>query len=155
MYKKRSVVNQKGGFLSSVATFALPLLAQLIQQGIARKQSWRWWPRRFLRLDMETWIYCCAHVSGNRVKGVIECHQSGGIVRRQLILHLACLSDQLRHLSWFPYMLKVVWYNWPKLSWPNWPKLRYNWPKLSLCPSFGIGGGGGSQGLSVVVGSSL
>ena len=38
MYKKRRIVNQKGGFLSSVATFALPLLAQLIQQGIARRQ---------------------------------------------------------------------------------------------------------------------
>ena len=41
MYKKRRIVNQKGGFLSSVATFALPLLAQLIQHGIARKQNKR------------------------------------------------------------------------------------------------------------------
>ena len=38
MYKRRRIINQKGGFLSSVATFALPLLAQLIQQGIARRQ---------------------------------------------------------------------------------------------------------------------
>ena len=38
MYKKRRIINQKGGFLSSVATFALPLLAQLIQQGIAKRQ---------------------------------------------------------------------------------------------------------------------
>ena len=33
MYKKRKVMNQKGGFLSSVAAFALPLLTQLIQHG--------------------------------------------------------------------------------------------------------------------------
>ena len=35
MYKKRRIMNQKGGFLSSVAAFALPLLTQLIQHGIA------------------------------------------------------------------------------------------------------------------------
>ena len=38
MYKKRRIMTQKGGFLSSVATFALPLLAQLIQHGIASRR---------------------------------------------------------------------------------------------------------------------
>ena len=38
MYKKRKIMNQTDGFLSSVATFALPLLAQLIQHGIASRR---------------------------------------------------------------------------------------------------------------------
>ena len=39
MYKKRRIAHQKGGFLGSVAAFALPVLAQLITSRIARKRS--------------------------------------------------------------------------------------------------------------------
>ena len=38
MYKKRRIANQKGGFLGSVAAFALPVLAQLITNKLARKR---------------------------------------------------------------------------------------------------------------------
>ena len=39
MYKKRRIANQKGGFVGSVAAFALPVLAQLITNRLARKRS--------------------------------------------------------------------------------------------------------------------
>ena len=39
IYKKRRIVNQKGGFLSSVAAFALPFLAQVISSRLARKRG--------------------------------------------------------------------------------------------------------------------
>ena len=38
MYKKRRIAHQKGGFLGSVAAFALPVLAQLITNRLARKR---------------------------------------------------------------------------------------------------------------------
>ena len=41
MYKKRRIANQKGGFLSSVAAFALPVQAQLITSRLARKRHIR------------------------------------------------------------------------------------------------------------------
>ena len=41
MYKKRRIAHQKGGFLGSIAAFALPVLAQLITSRLARKLSGR------------------------------------------------------------------------------------------------------------------
>ena len=38
LYKKREIINQKGGFLGTLATFAVPLLAQLIASKLRRRR---------------------------------------------------------------------------------------------------------------------
>jgi len=38
LYKKREIINQKGGFLGTIATFALPLLTHLIAAKLSRRK---------------------------------------------------------------------------------------------------------------------
>ena len=38
LYKKRDIINQKGGFLGTLATFAIPLLAQVIASKLQKRK---------------------------------------------------------------------------------------------------------------------
>ncbi len=38
LYKKREIVNQKGGFLGQLAAFALPLLTHLLSSGLRKRK---------------------------------------------------------------------------------------------------------------------
>ncbi len=38
LYKKRKIINQKGGFLGSLATFALPLLTHILTSALKKRK---------------------------------------------------------------------------------------------------------------------